>query len=113
MNDNGMNDMAERQRKTLTNRSNAMIRAIRLYGFTAVLDIVVRLSNHDEIINHLLPKLPTMANATNFLSNKAGLNADARNFKHTLPENDMALNLRRGVRKLLNQPKGGTLWTQS
>lgn len=74
MNDNGMNEVIEKQREALTNCSLAMSRAIRLYGFTAVLDTVVRLSNRDEIVGHLLPKLPTIANTINFLSKSTEFN---------------------------------------
>jgi len=90
VNGHGLNDDVERQREALVNCSRAMIGAIRLYGFTAVLDIVVRLSTHDEILNHLLPQLPTIANTTNFLSTNAELNSKKKSVEEILNEIDRA-----------------------
>jgi hypothetical protein len=49
------------KRAALVNCSNAILETIRSYGFTAALDVAVRISNHDDIVSEVLPYFPTIA----------------------------------------------------
>ena len=52
---------AEKKREAMANCSKAILETIRSYGFTATLDFVVRISNHDAIVSDLLPYFPSIA----------------------------------------------------
>ena len=48
-------------KKAMTLCSSAMRDAIRQYGFAAVVDFLVRISNYDPIVNDSLAFLPSIA----------------------------------------------------
>ena len=49
------------KRAALVNCSTAILETIRSYGFTATLDLVVRISNYDTVVSEVLPYFPTIA----------------------------------------------------
>ncbi len=56
-------EKARRKREAMINCSFAIREAIQTYGFHATLDLVVRISNYDPIVNELLPYFSSIARA--------------------------------------------------
>ena len=61
MNEGGFEEKVREKRESMVNCSNAMVEAIRSYGPTATLDLVVRISNYDDIVSAVLPYFPSIA----------------------------------------------------
>ena len=59
----GFEEIEKEPRKAMALCSSAMRDAIRRYGFAAVLDLTVRISNRDPIVKDSLPFLPGIAAA--------------------------------------------------
>jgi hypothetical protein len=57
----GFEEEASKERRAIVNYSIAVLKAIRSYGFAATLDLVVRISNYDPVVNELLPYFPSIA----------------------------------------------------
>jgi len=63
MSDIDFEEKARERRKAILDRSRAMLETIRSYGSAATLDMVVRISNDDPVLNDLLPYFPSIASA--------------------------------------------------
>jgi hypothetical protein len=61
MSEGGFEEKAKEKRESMINCSNAMAEAIRRYGYAATLDLVVRISTHDDIVSAVLPYFPSIA----------------------------------------------------
>ena len=59
----GFEEIEKEPKKAMALCSSAMRDAIRRYGFAAILDLMVRISNYDPIVNNSLPFLPSIASA--------------------------------------------------
>ena len=77
----------------MRNFSMAMLQAIRLYGFTAILDFAVRISNRDDIVNALLPQLPSLASTAMLeVSNtRASLKAGEGEYANPIPASELII----------------------
>jgi hypothetical protein len=61
MSEGGFEEKVREKRESMINCSNAMAEAIRRYGYTATLDLVVKISTHDDIVSAVLPYFPSIA----------------------------------------------------
>ncbi len=63
MTEAGIEKKANEKREAMVNCSKAILETIRSYGFTATLDLAVRISNYDPIVSEMLPYFPSIARA--------------------------------------------------
>ena len=59
----GFEEKTKEQREAMVNCSKAIFETIQSYGPTATLDLVVRISNYDDIVSAVLPYFPSIARA--------------------------------------------------
>jgi hypothetical protein len=59
----GFEEKTKEQREAIVNCSKAIFETIQSYGSTATLDLVVRISNYDDIVSAVLPYFPSIARA--------------------------------------------------
>ena len=61
MGEDELKEKARERKRAIANCSMAILESIRFYGFTATLDMLVRISNYDTVVREVLPYFPSIA----------------------------------------------------